>query len=713
MKKFRRKRADHAAPRKRAVLETFDGDILLSERADRRILPDVPDPTGQRSTFDRRGTVDDPDEVTAIMKKRKSGIRYRSKFPVRVTYQDERGKLCTCSTESRDISETGILVKMEESDAERMEGAADIRLKFTIPPGSMPEGREMKIRTSARYVRSCQRDGETCIGFEFAEDLGTYMYRRKDRYLYVCSIILLLCISFMVVMMRSESVIYFKYNAVLYSYSIIAAMFLLTRYAFGALYRPVKIDPEFKPSVTIIIPCFNEETWISRTIISCMNQNYPPDKLEVIVVDDCSTDRSVEVIRETIDKIAASEDQRMNIRGRLSYIVQEQNAGKRAALCRGVDVARGEFVIFVDSDSFLDPYAVVNLVQPFRDPKMGGVAGRTDVANTYTNSLTKMQSVRYYIAFRIMKASEALFDTVTCLSGPLSCYRKSIVKEHEEEWLNQKFLGHKATFGDDRAMTNFVLRNHRTYYQDTAVCSTIVPNKQKVFLKQQMRWKRSWLRESLMAGAFMWRKEPFAAVNFYIGLLVPILAPIVVAYNLFYIPFTQHVFPTTFLVGLLLMSLMMSVAQLLFRKSSTWYFGFLFCIYYEVVLLWQMPLAWVTFWKSTWGTRMTPSDVKEKEKRQRRKNGAAADAEKRETESGTGPAAAETETAPEAKQPPEPGGGPGAKTAEDPEEKHAKDPDGQHARSRQDSRIMGRRGRHAAREQEKYVKNRQGRHANV
>ena len=117
----------------------------------------------------------------------------------------------------------------------------------------------------------------------------------------------------------------------------------------------------------------------------------------------------------------------------------------------------------------------------------------------------------------------------------------------------------------------------------------------------------------------MWRKEPFAAVNFFIGLLVPILAPVVVVYNLFYVPFTQHIFPTTFLVGLLLMSLMMSIAQLFFRKSTTWYFGFLFCLYYEIVLLWQMPVAWVTFWKSTWGTRMTPSDVKEKEKKEKKK----------------------------------------------------------------------------------------------
>ena len=544
---------------------------------------------------------------------------------MQISYRIASDAVHTVRGRSCDISQTGILVRLPDEDTfDRVQAGGHIRLKFRIPAGSMPEGYEMKIRTAANLVRAFERDGQYYAAFRFAEDIGTYMQRHKDRYLYVGSIILLFFIALMVALMRAESVIYFKYNALLYSYSIVAALFLLSRYAFGALYKPVPIDPDYKPSVTIIIPCFNEETWIGRTIISCMNQNYPADKLEVIVVDDCSSDRSVEKIKETIDRIAESEDERMNIRGRLSCIVQEKNAGKRAALCRGVDVAKGELVIFVDSDSFLDPYAVVNLVQPFRDPKMGGVAGRTDVANTYTNSLTKMQSVRYYIAFRVMKASEALFDTVTCLSGPLSCYRRSIVKEHEEDWLNQKFLGHKATFGDDRAMTNFVLKNHRTYYQDTAICSTIVPNKQKVFLKQQMRWKRSWLRESLMAGEFMWRKEPFAALNFFIGLLVPILAPIVVVYNLFWVPFTQHIFPTTFLVGLLLMSLMMSIAQLFFRKSSTWYFGFLFCLYYEVVLLWQMPLAWVTFWKSTWGTRMTPSDVKaqeRKERRKRRKNG--------------------------------------------------------------------------------------------
>ena len=179
-------------------------------------------------------------------------------------------------------------------------------------------------------------------------------------------------------------------------------------------------------------------------------------------------------------------------------------------------------------------------------------------------------------------------------------------------------MGRKATFGDDRSLTNFILRHNRTTYQDTAICETIVPKSYKVFLKQQMRWKRSWLRESLIAARYMWKKEPLMALSFYFGLIVPIAAPIVVIYNLVYIPLMHRVFPTTFLVGMALMAMLMSMAQLFLRKSSTWVFGIWFCLYYEAVLLWQMPVAWFTFWKDTWGTRMTPADVREAEKKKKK-----------------------------------------------------------------------------------------------
>ncbi len=606
--------------RKKKKRRNKEEDILLREQTDRRLMPDVPALTGERKLTDRRGNLSDSGlSFEEISKKRKLGIRYLNTYDIQVTAY-HKGVKKRFGGQSRDVSlgGLGLVVSAEEKDL--IKEADKVRLKFHVEPGTLPEGYEMNVRIFAQPVREVEQDdGKWLVGFEYRLDLMDYAKRRKDRYMLTMSSLMLFFISAFIMLMRSESIIYFKYNKWLYLYSIITACFLMSRYLFGALYRPKKVDPDFTPGVSVIIPCFNEEKWIQRTIQSCINQNYPADKLEVIVVDDQSTDGSVEQIKDIIGRLTKAEDSRYNISERISYIVQPQNAGKREALAAGVKVAKHEYVVFVDSDSFLDPFAVRNLVQPFKDPKMAGVTGRTDVANTYTNALTKIQSVRYYIAFRIMKAAESYFDCVTCLSGPLSCYKKELVLEYLDQWLNQTFLGQKATFGDDRALTNLMLRHHRTYYQDTAVCSTIVPNDNKVFLKQQMRWKRSWLRESFTAGTFIWKKEPFAAVFFYVGLCVPILAPLVVIYNLLYVPITTFAFPTTFMVGMLMMAMMMSSAQLFLRKSTTWIFGFVFCLYYEAVLLWQMPIAILTFWKSTWGTRMTSNDVEAEEKKEKRR----------------------------------------------------------------------------------------------
>ena len=593
-------------------------DILVKPKGDRRIFSHVPDPLNIRKSGDRRGSA--YAQAAADERQRDAGTRFIVNYPVHVRVVMPHGERISFTCKSMDVSTTGILLRVEgEAQYRLLQEGKRIRLSFAVSPGSMQEGMEMKVRTAAKAVRfQANEDGTWSCGLQFHETLAQYAGRRKNANMVLISTLFLFVMVFIIVLMRAESVIYFKFNKFLYTYSIITAAFLLSRYLFGAFYRPVPVDMDYTPGVTIIIPCFNEETWIHRTITSCINQDYPPDKLEVIVVDDHSNDSSAQVIKATVEKLKA-EGERFGVEGRLSYILQDENRGKRDALCQGVLRAKHELVVFVDSDSFLEPFAIRHLVQPFKDPKMGGVAGRTDVANTYTNSLTKMQAVRYYIAFRIMKAAESYFDAVTCLSGPLSCYKKQIVLDHMDEWISQRFMGQKATFGDDRAMTNFVLRHHRTAYQDTAVCSTIVPNRYNMFLRQQMRWKRSWLRESITAGKFMWRKEPFMALFFYIGVLVPVAAPIVVLYNLLYVPLLYGVVPTTFLLGLLTMALMMSFAQMLLRRSSTWFYGLWFCLFYEAVLLWQMPVAWVTFWKSTWGTRMTPADIREKERREERK----------------------------------------------------------------------------------------------
>lgn len=496
-------------------------------------------------------------------------------------------------------------------------------LEFTIPEGAMKEGynhhvkmRSIPIRFTSRYTSDENNSEEYIyIGMQFKKTLDKYFYKKIWILEKILASIFICLIILTIVLMRVESVIYFKYDKILYAYSILTATYLLSRYIFGVFYKSVPIDENYTPGVSVIIPCFNEETWIKETIVSCVNQDYPIEKLEVIVVDDCSNDNSVLEIEKIINKIK-KEYAEYKVEDRIKFISLEENSGKRVALVRGVEIAKHDLVTFVDSDSFLNPSAIRNLVQPFKDPKVGGVTGRTDVKNSCTNYITKMQAVRYYIAFRIIKAAESVFDAVTCLSGPISCYRKDLINKYKEDWLNQTFLGRPATFGDDRSMTNFILKHNRTMYQDSAVCTTIVPSSFKVFLKQQMRWKRSWLRESIRAGSFMWKKEPFQAISFYAGFIVPIAAPIVFAYNFVYVPLVYKVVPIVFISGILLMSFLMSFVYLLLRNSKTWIYGLWFCLFYEFILLWQMPIACVTFWKSTWGTRNTIKDIEEEIKKQ-------------------------------------------------------------------------------------------------
>ena len=601
-----------------SVRSPEEQEILFEEKQDRRLLSHVPDATGKRSNYSRRGAVDTlrTEDYAQYEQDAKSGQRYLVDYPV--TIHLSNGSVM--EARAVDISTTGILVQIPTTDGQEPSFDKDVKLTFEIVPGSLPEGYEMKVKKlPALVARKFRKDtGEILFGIEFKITLAEYAAKNRRDYRLWTATFFLAVIAFIIVLMRAESVIYFKFNRWLYLYSIIAAMFLLTRYLFATFYRPVRIDPNYTPGVSIIIPCFEEEEWIQRTVHSCINQDYPVDKLEVIVVDDCSKDRSAERVEEIIAKLKEADtgDHAYRVAERIRFFRQSANLGKRDAMARGAREAKHELLVFVDSDSFLDPFAVRNIVQPFKDKEMGGVSGRTDVANTYTNALTKMQAVRYSIAFRVMKAAEGYFDAATCLSGPLSCYRRDLVLKYMDSWLNQRFLGQKATFGDDRSMTNFILRHNRTTYQDSAVCMTIVPRSYKVFLRQQMRWKRSWLRESLIASRFMWKKEPFMALSFYMGVLVPIAAPVIVLYNLIYVPIMHRVFPTSFIVGMLMMSLLMSMAQLFIRRSTTWIYALWFCLYYEAVLLWQMPVAWVTFWKTTWGTRMTAADVEELKRKQ-------------------------------------------------------------------------------------------------
>jgi hyaluronan synthase len=220
-----------------------------------------------------------------------------------------------------------------------------------------------------------------------------------------------------------------------------------------------------------------------------------------------------------------------------------------------------------------------------------------------------MQEVRYYVAFRVNKAAESVFGTVSCSSGCLAAYRRRYVIPILDRWLNQTFLGTPATFGDDRSLTNYMLRRYRVVFDSDALCTTIVPDKHRVFFRQQLRWKKSWTRETLIASSFMWRRHPMAAFCYYVNAIIPVISPIVVMRALFLpllgpiIPaFSGMSFSTMYLLGCLLMVSLYALYYFARVNSRLWIYGFTSFIY-SFFLIWLTYYAFFTVRKNHWGTR--------------------------------------------------------------------------------------------------------------
>ena len=112
--------------------------------------------------------------------------------------------------------------------------------------------------------------------------------------------------------------------------------------------------------------------------------------------------------------------------------------------------------------------------------------------NSRESWITRMQAVRYFVAFRVCKAAESIFGAVTCCSGCFSAYRReAIAAGRSSAGRTSASSGGPATYGDDRSLTNFVLRDWKVRYDEPArsAARSCRPTS-ALFLRQQLRWKR-------------------------------------------------------------------------------------------------------------------------------------------------------------------------------------------------------------------------------
>ncbi len=382
-------------------------------------------------------------------------------------------------------------------------------------------------------------------------------------------------------------------------YGILTTFYFITRLPYAYLYNDDHTNTyknsEY-PNISIVIAAKNERDGIFKTISTCVDSIYPKE-IECIVIDDGSTDGTKdEVIRA----------QELYGVKKVRLIVFPENKGKREAMAVGINEALYEIIVFVDSDSYLHRDAIRNVTEHFlANPKIGAVSGNTKVENAKKNLLTKMQSIQYAVAFDIYKASESVHHSVTCCPGCFSAYRKIAIAPLVDAWKEQKFLGSKGTFGDDRGLTNFVLQGWNIIYCEKARATTIVPDTFSVYCNQQLRWKKSWIREGIFAGMFMWKKRhPLASFAFYTNFSFPIIGPILAGSVLIHSIATHNpmVF-ITFALGFLLVGIIFALFVRIYLDATDWLYMPLVSLMFVSIFVWQMPYALLTLRRTHWGTR--------------------------------------------------------------------------------------------------------------
>jgi len=234
------------------------------------------------------------------------------------------------------------------------------------------------------------------------------------------------------------------------------------------------------------------------------------------------------------------------------------------------------------------------------------VCAHADPENADENFLTKMQAAYYFISFRVLKAAESTFMSVFCCSGCSSAYRKNVILPILDEWLNEKFLGLPVTWGDDRALTNRVLRmGYKTIYTAGAQAYTICPNNLKTFLKQQIRWKKGWFVNSLFASGFVLKKQPFVGFTYFFPLIVVTLAtPFMATKALVYNPLFRGVSPFFYIAGIFLVAVIFVLYYRFVAKDNKyWPYVFAWSAINMIILSFILFYALATIQNRKWETR--------------------------------------------------------------------------------------------------------------
>ena len=400
------------------------------------------------------------------------------------------------------------------------------------------------------------------------------------------------------------------------------------------------------PFVSIVVAVKNEEENIRNCVQSCINSTY--QDREIIIVNDGSTDRTTEILKQM----------QLENGSKLQVIHLPRNLGKKQAIEHATKIAKGEIYAFMDSDCDMHNDAVEKAVKIFlSDRNIGALATYARVRDAYKGTLLeKMQDVWADGQFRLLKGMESSYNSVTCCSGSLSFFRSEAIQQFMYEWAHDRFLGlENFKYATDRRLTAHVLgtentsvttissqtntynenntqllQNIRTFNKNIGQSTSFdqyanssskierrnywkvvysfgvrvnmgVPKTFRALILQQVRWRKSFIRSIFATGKIYWRRPFIAALLYYLSIGMKLIRPFVVISTLFAMPLLgDYLTPVFYFSGILFVGMIYAVDfKLSNPNNNLWIYRPLMTLLSTFVYVWLIFYALITIKKTT------------------------------------------------------------------------------------------------------------------
>jgi len=362
-----------------------------------------------------------------------------------------------------------------------------------------------------------------------------------------------------------------------------------------SVFRP---EPEYSlaglPRFSVMVPVYNEKP---ESLLECVKSIVDADGAkEILLVDDGSTNNIGNTMR--LLEIAYPDMVRLHR--------FDTNMGKREAQAWAMQNAKHDIILQADSDVVFQPDALVRLVAPLaHDTSIGLTTGNMLIKDEYRSWLNRVQGILWWSANNVGRQSLGSTGDMVCACGTSMAFRKSDFKPFLKEYLGQEYLGKPCRFGEDRYMTNIYLREgFKVVYCKASVGYTDAKETYRAYFKQQLRWRKSMIREGLYAmRTFAWKRSKVMYHYIALNILLPFMYLVIFMAFLIHLVMVRDFMPFIYFIGTVVAVTFIRDIYMVFMEPKRLAGIVPFALVNTVLVIPAWAIALYTLDDTGWGTR--------------------------------------------------------------------------------------------------------------